>query len=125
MELLSVTKENFDKVTAAAVADKHYCIAPTHYWKNKQGEIAGFFSAGIIPVCHFWMKRDSKPKDSLAAIRACEKFGQEHIPFIRETGVGIIACSVESPFYPVLHKHLKYKELVTDTSLFLTNFKSK
>jgi large subunit ribosomal protein L3 len=41
MELLSVTKENFDKVTAAAVADKHYCIAPTHYWENKQGEIAG------------------------------------------------------------------------------------
>ena len=125
MDLIPVTKLTFDAVTAAARADGHYCIAPTHYWKNKQDEIAGFFSAGVIPVCHFWMKRDSHPKESLAAIRACEKFGKENIPFIRDTGVGIIACSVDSPFYPVLHRHLGYKELVTDTSLFLTNFKNR
>lgn len=125
MELLSVTKETFDKVTAAAVADKHYCIAPTHYWENKNGEIAGFFSAGVIPVCHFWMRRDSNPRDSIKAIRACEAFGKANIPFIKETGVGMIACSVDSPFYPVIHKHLGYHELVRDTSLFISNFNSK
>lgn len=113
------TKEEFDAVVKAAALDKHYCLAPTHFWKDSHGEIVGFFSNGIIPVTHFWMKRSSSHTESCKAVLACERLAKQ-LPFVEKTGVGIIACAASSPFFPIVSK--RYTEVVTTVSLFASNF---
>jgi hypothetical protein len=119
LNLHQVTDRNeVEAIKTAASKDNHYTIAPTHYWTNDTDEIVSYFSAGIVPVCHFWMRRDSKPRDSLSTIKECEKIIKALSPYTSATGQAIIACTVESPFYKVLEKHFGYKQLIVDTTLF-------
>ena len=118
-DILPVTDaETYDKVVAAALADNHYALAPTHYWKNSSGEISGYFSNGMLQVAHFWMRRGSRPRDSFNTILACKEIGFTENPIMRKQGKGIICCAESSPFYPFMEKHFNFKP-ITRTVLFL------
>jgi len=114
--------EEAEAVSDAAKADNHYVIGPTHYWKDKDGKIQGYFSVGVIPVCHFWMRRDSSPRESLETIKVCEGLVKERIEKEGLPRYGIIACHPESPFYPLLEKHVEVKPIQHGLSLFGKSF---
>lgn len=111
-EIFQVTnKLDYDRVCAAALADNHYALAPTHFWTDKHGEISGYFSNGRLQVCHFWMRRDSTPRKSYETILACKDIGKATNPMIAKQGQGIIACASDSPFRPKLERHFKFKPI--------------
>lgn len=117
MELIKISSLNeIEEVSQASLADGHYAFAPTHYWRNEAGAVAGYFSAGIIPVGHFWMKRDSKPRESFRMVKACENVSRE----IYGKGIryGLIACQESSPFHATLKPHFGYQPVVSNTTLF-------
>ena len=118
-EILSVTSlEEAHAIKAAAEKDNHYVLAPTHYWKDSSGDITGYFSNGIIPVCHFWMRSDSNPRDSFAVVRRCEVLAAERAQAHKLPTYAMIACASKSPFYPMLEKHFGLKQIVNGTTLF-------
>ena len=118
-EIFQVTnKLDYDRVCAAALADNHYALAPTHFWTDKHGEISGYFSNGRLQVCHFWMRRDSTPRKSYETILACKDIAKATNPMIARQGQGIIACAESSPFFPFMERKFKFKP-ITRTVLFL------
>lgn len=117
MDIVAVTSlSEVEAVSKAALADNHYALAPTHYWRDEVGEVAGFFSCGVIPVGHFWMRRSAKPRQSMRVIKQCEKVAQA----IYGSGIkyGMIACQKSSPFHDVLKPHFGYDPIVSDVTLF-------
>jgi len=111
-------KATYEKVAAAALADDHYALAPTHYWTNENQEISGYFSNGMVQVTHFWQRRGSKPRESVQRILQCKELAKTTNPIIRKHGSGIICCAESSPFYGLLEKHFNFQPL-TRTVLFL------
>ena len=117
MDIVAVTSlSEVDEISKAALADEHYALAPTHYWRDVNGKVAGFLSAGVIPVGHFWMRRDSKPRDSMRMIKQC----QDAATSIYGSGIkyGMIACQKSSPFHDKLQSHFGYEPIVSDVTLF-------
>ena len=112
VEILPVeTREQYEAIEKAAAADKHYVLAPTHYWQHKNGEVAGYFSNGVVPVGHFWMDSKSKPRESFEAVKLCENIAKATHKW------GMIACAETSPFYKTLEKHFNYVPMLSKTTL--------
>ena len=114
LEILPVeNRETYLEISKAAAEDNHYVLAPTHYWKYKDGKIAGYYSNGKIPVGHFWMSTKASPRMSYEAIKACEAIGRA------SHEMGMIACAETSPFFPKLESHFGYKPLLKTTLLWV------
>lgn len=110
--------EQVGQIIEAASADGHYVCAPTHYWTDEHGNVAGYFSSGILPVTHFWMRRDSKPRESLTKVRECVEIMRRQVAFTGGMQIGMIACKPNSPFHPTLEKHFGFKKGISGTDLF-------
>ena len=117
MDIVAVTNlHEVEEVSKAANADGHYALAPTHYWRDTVGDVAGFFSCGVIPVGHFWMRSTARPRESMLMIKKCEKVAAS--VFGSSIRYGMIACQKSSPFHDKLEKHFGYHPVVTDATLF-------
>ena len=117
MDIIAVTKiEEVDEISKASLADGHYAMAPTHFWRDDEGKVAGFFSSGVIPVGHFWMRSDSRPRDSMRIIGKCEDVARKM--YGKGIKYGMIACQKTSPFHDVIEKHFGYEPIVSDVTLF-------
>lgn len=117
MDIVAVTNlHEVEEISKAALADGHYALAPTHYWRDEINEIAGFFSCGVIPVGHFWMRRGARPRESMRMVKKCEKVAQA----VYGSGIryGMIACQKSSPFHDTLEEHFGYDPIVSDVTLF-------
>lgn len=114
-----VTKlEEIHAIQAAATKDNHYTMAPTHFWRNSVGEIIGYLSNGIIPVCHFWLRRDSNPRVAFNVIPECEKIVTRRIQAEHLPAYGMIICPPFSPFYKTLESHFGFKPVSENTAIF-------
>lgn len=107
--------EKAQAVEAAAAADGHYVFAPTHY-VEKDGKIISYFSAGIVPVGHFWVDSKVSPFVSHRVISACVELGRRVSPRF-----GAIACSPKSPFHRLIERHFGFNYTMT-TSLFVKDY---
>jgi len=106
------TVEHAKAVMAAAAADAHQCIAPTHAMMRGE-QVIGYLSLGGMPVVQAWF--DSKSghvRDSLNMIDTAEAI-------MATQGASSVAlcCSEDSPFYPHLER-LGFKP-VMKTVLFV------
>lgn len=84
---------------AAAAADQHPVIAPTHVML-KGPDIIGYLSLGGLPTVQAWFdSRHKHPLDSLKMIEHGETI-------LREQGVRQFAlcCAEQSPFHPHLER---------------------
>lgn len=117
MDIIAVTNlHEVQEISEAALADNHYALAPTHYWRDTVGEVAGFFSCGVIPVGHFWMRRSAKPRQSMKMVKKCEEVAKSI--FGSSIRYGMIACQKSSPFHDTLKPHFGYDPIVSDVTLF-------
>lgn len=118
-EVIQVTNtHDVQRVIDAANEDGHYVIAPTHYWVNRNNEVRGYFSAGIVPTCHFWMHSSSTPFESKEVIDQCIKIGKQFATATGQLKYGMIACQPTSPFFTKLERHFGFKPIVQNTTLF-------
>jgi len=105
-----VTPEHFQRLMAAAAADNHVPIYPTHA-VVKDGEITGSLSICAIPVFTFWSHsqkhnaRNSLEVFNLGKNLAFEKSGRRPV---------LTWCPVTSPLYPFMAK-LGFREHITTT----------
>lgn len=110
--------EEINAIQAAADKDDHYTMAPTHFWRNNAEEIVGYFSNGIIPVCHFWIHRNTNPRVSRTIINECEKLVAQRIKAEHLPPYGMIVCAPASPFYKTLVPHFGFKPISENTAIF-------
>jgi hypothetical protein len=94
------TPEQHAAVAAAARADNHALLAPTHAVKNDAGEVIGYVSICALPVVHVWMDTQrAGVRDSAAMLTQTEAILRD-----RSHGSYEMPCQESSPFYPYLAK---------------------
>lgn len=92
-------------VVAAAAADDHKCIAPTHVMMKGE-EIVGYLSLGGMPTVQAWF--DSKSGHVLDSLKMIEH-GETALAEAGATAY-LVAVSDESPFRPHMER-LGFKPL--------------
>jgi hypothetical protein len=99
-------------LAAAAQADQHRPLSPTHVIERGE-EIVGYFGINSLPLYRLWFHSEKlKASDSTRLLFMIENH-------YRMAGVGMVAtvCNTRSPFYPVAAR-LGYLEAAGDR-LFL------
>lgn len=96
-----------EALTAAAMADHHRVVAPTHVM-DLGGEILGYLSINGLPTVRAWF--DSRQKNALQSLKMIEH-GET---IVRELGhpAFIIGVSPQSPFLPHMGR-LGFEQLGT------------
>lgn len=84
---------------AAAKADNHIVVAPTHL-VLKDNQIAGYVSLGAIPMVLVWMDtKQAKVRDSICLLNFIENMavngGAKHLS---------LPCVTSSPFRPFMER---------------------
>ena len=123
LALLELTPELQLPAAAAAAADRHQLIAPTHV-VVKDGRVIGYGSLGRVRLFFAWMDtKHATPRDSFAAWRLAEAemadgAAAQHRP---TENLICMPCEAGSPFAPYL-KHKGYDILGT-AQITLKNLK--
>lgn len=87
-------------MAAAAHADNHALLAPTHAVRNGEGKIIGYVSITALPVVHVWMDSQAAGvRDSVAMLAQTEAILRD-----RSHGYYVMPCQESSPFFPLLAK---------------------
>lgn len=95
------------RLDAAAAADNHQVVAPTHL-VERDGQIVGYVGFGTL--VNTWLRSDQvRPRDSLYLLNMVEVVAQQGGS--REL---FLPVSPQSPFHPIMSK-LGYQELGTAT----------
>ena len=94
------TAEQRAAVAAAAAADAHAVLAPTHAVKDEHGAILGYVSICALPVVHVWMDR------ARAGVRESLAMQQQLEAVVRDRGHAyyLMPCQEASPYFPLLAK---------------------
>lgn len=88
-----------EELAAAAAADQHVVLGPTHV-VLKGGRVVGYASVAGMPTMHVWM--DRQHTNALDSVRMLE-----HVEVaMRERGIRhvLLPCAEESPFTPHLER---------------------
>lgn len=93
------TQEQFEAVKAAAAADNHQVLAPTHAFRLGDTIVASA-SIGSVPTVHLWADSKSmNARRSLCCFRMVETFCQT----LGYRAI-LVPCAENSPFYPFMPK---------------------
>jgi hypothetical protein len=96
----------------AAAADRHVVLGATHV-VEKEGQICGYLSLGVVPVVNCWMdSKRLKVRDSVQVFNTLDSL-MEQLGMPRY----LMPCAEDSPFREYMGK-ADY-EPVCDTTLFL------
>ncbi len=94
---------------AAANADKHRIISPSHV-ALRDGQPVGCFGV-FLPTLFFWSDSKNSARDTVTLIQAAEKAG----------GHAFVApCQPDSPMHPLMKRRAGW-ELLGNADLFLVN----
>jgi len=95
--LLPMTPALLAQARAAAAADHHPLIVPTHA-VVREGRVIGYGSLGAVRMFYAWMdSQHATPRDSFSAWRQAEELLRA--PYARPI---CLVCDADSPFAPFL-----------------------
>lgn len=87
-------------MTAAAQADDHAVLAPTHAVIGAEGRVVGYASILSLPMVHVWVDRQAgTARDSL-------ELGAQIDAVVSDRGGAeyLIPCEETSPYFPAMER---------------------
>jgi hypothetical protein len=93
------TAAELQAVTAAAQADNHAVLAPTHAVYGAEGRVVGYVSILALPMVHIWT--DSKACSARDSLQLAQI---DAIVSDRGAAEYLIPCSETSPYFPLMER---------------------
>jgi hypothetical protein len=115
MELITCQLQT-DEAHAAALADGHGTISPTHLVRDQSNNIIGCVSVGAVPLLFMWM--DTRRALSFQSHRTLKE--SEEISVKAGHKQICLPCSLTSPFHKLLPR-LGYQPLTPIMQLHVKN----
>jgi hypothetical protein len=109
--------ERLKELVAAAKADEHDVVNPTHA-AYVRGKPVGYASIETVAMMTLWMHSASRPRESVQLLNQAENAAAQ-----MGYGVVVVPCAADSPFYPMLDGRLGYAKPGAERALFVKNLR--